>query len=66
MFQFITFNKHTGVPIQVVTAPEDEMAWYITDVVDVLPLDPSDRDAVLTGELRVSLVTGNLTRLQGG
>lgn len=66
MFQFITFNKHTGTPLQVVTAPEDEMAWYITDDVDVLAIDSSERDAVLAGELRVSSVTGNLTRLLGG
>ena len=61
---FLTYNKHTGKILQIVTAPEDEMAWYVSDDVDVTTFEPDDRADILAGSLRVSLITGNLTRLQ--
>ena len=61
---FLTYNKHTGKILQIVSAPEDEMAWYVSDDVDVTIFDPDDRLDILAGSLRVSLLTGNLTRLQ--
>ena len=61
---FLTYNKHTGKILQIVSAPEDEMAWYVSDDVDVTIFDPDDRSDIMAGSLRVSLLTGNLTRLQ--